>query len=165
MPSAYFRVGGRTFDRQDPLGRLTFQGTQHLQTLGALTDYDRYKEDAQRNWPWERWIGRYEWNQATMTRQGAAGHRWFLHALAAIDDGERIRLGHVTRVALGANEQLSLTLHLWSGAPRTMAVRGPVARLLRGSAHPGGAAVRNAGGKASAIVPPRTFSPGRRCVR
>ena len=39
VPAAYFRVGGRTFDRQDPLGRLTFQGAQHLQTLGALTDY------------------------------------------------------------------------------------------------------------------------------
>ena len=39
--AAYFRVGGRTFDRKDPLGRLSFQGAQHLQTLGALTDYDR----------------------------------------------------------------------------------------------------------------------------
>ena len=40
-----------------PLGRLTFQGAQHLQTLGALTDYDRYREDAERDWPWERWQG------------------------------------------------------------------------------------------------------------
>src|SRR4029453_17763093 len=28
VQAAYFRVGGRTFDRQDPLGRLTFQGAQ-----------------------------------------------------------------------------------------------------------------------------------------
>ncbi len=36
VPAAYFRVGGRTFDRQDPLGRLTFQGAQYLQTLGSV---------------------------------------------------------------------------------------------------------------------------------
>ena len=60
MPGAYFRVCGRTFDRQDPLGRLTYQGSQHLATLGALTDYDRYRDEAERNWPWERWQGRYE---------------------------------------------------------------------------------------------------------
>lgn len=161
LPSAYFRVGGRTFDRQDPLGRLTFQGTQHLQTLGALTDYDRYKEEAQRNWPWERWVGRYEWNQATMTRQGAAGHRWFLDALAAIDDGERIRLGHVTRVALGANDQLSLTLRLWSGAPRTMAVRPLSHAFSEDPPIPVVLLSETPGEKASAIVPPRTFNPGR----
>ena len=69
VPAAYFRVGGRTFDRQDPLGRLTFQGAQHLQTLGALTDYDRYKEEAERNWPWERWQGDYEWRDAELLRR------------------------------------------------------------------------------------------------
>ena len=63
VQAAYFRVGGRTFDRQDPLGRMSFQGTQHLQTLGALTDYDRNKEEAERNWPWERWTGRYDWTR------------------------------------------------------------------------------------------------------
>ena len=69
VPAAYFRVGGRTFDRQDPLGRLTFQGAQHLQTLGALTDYDRYKDEAERNWPWERWQGSYEWRDARARAQ------------------------------------------------------------------------------------------------
>ena len=66
VQAAYFRVGGRTFDRQDPLGRLSFQGAQHLQTLGALTDYDRNKDEAERNWPWERWQGSYEWREAQL---------------------------------------------------------------------------------------------------
>ena len=68
VPAAYFRVGGRTFDRQDPAGRLTFQGAQHLQTLGALTDYDRCREDAERNWPWERWQGDVQWRDAALVR-------------------------------------------------------------------------------------------------
>src|SRR6266540_1671346 len=61
---SYFRVGGRTFDRKDPLGRLSFQGAQHLQTLGALTDYDRGREEAERTFTWERWHGAYEWRVA-----------------------------------------------------------------------------------------------------
>jgi len=39
VPGVYFRVAGRTFDRQDPLGRLSYANSQHLATLGALTDY------------------------------------------------------------------------------------------------------------------------------
>jgi hypothetical protein len=161
LPAAYFRVGGRTFDRQDPLGRKTFQGTQHLTTLGALTDYDRHKEEAQRNWPWERWNGSYEWSEAELIRQGAAYHRWFLDALVAVDDGERTRLGHVTRVALGPNEQLSLSIHLWSGTPRTMAVRPLTHAFSEDPPIPVLLLSETPEERASAIVPSRTFSPGR----
>lgn len=161
LPAAYFRVGGRTFDRQDPLGRKSLQNAQHLQTLGALTDYDRHKEEAQRNWPWERWAGRYDWNDAQLQRAGASLHRWFLDALVVVNDGERTRLGYVTRVALGANEQLALSLRIWGGVPRTMAVRPlshafsedpPIAVLLL---------AETPEERATAIVPTRTFSPGR----
>ena len=117
VPAAYFRVGGRTFDRQDPLGRLTFQGAQHLQTLGALTDYDRYKEEAERNWPWERWQGRYEWRLAELVRADGGRYRWFLEQLAIVRDEERVRLGYVTRVALDPKIEFSLTLTLWPGTP------------------------------------------------
>ena len=57
LGAAYFRVSGRTFNSQDLLGRLSYQGTQHLATLGALTDYDRNKEEAEKAWSWERWQG------------------------------------------------------------------------------------------------------------
>ena len=70
LGAAYFRVGGRTFDRKDPVGRLSFQGAQHLQTLDALTDYDRGREDAERDWPWERWQGTYEWREASVVARG-----------------------------------------------------------------------------------------------
>ncbi len=161
IPAAYFRVGGRTFDRQDPLGRLSYQGTQHLSTLGALTDYDRNKEEAERAWPWERWNGRYDERNAEIARDARAQHRWFLDALCAVNDGQRLRLGHVTRVALGANDHLSLSLTLWQGVPKTMAVRPlshafsedpPMPVILLGETPEE---------KPSALVPPRTFSPGR----
>jgi hypothetical protein len=159
--AAYFRVGGRTFDRQDPLGRLTFHGTQHLQTLGALTDYDRNKEEAERNWPWERWPGTYAWREAQLSRREPGHYRWFFDQLVALRDDERTRLGHLTRVERGLSGEMSLELHLWPGAPRTMAMRTlssafnedpPIPTILLGE---------TPDEPASLIVSPRVFTAGR----
>src|ERR1700694_4622922 len=65
LGAAYFRVAGRTFDSADLLGRPSYQSTQHLATLGALTDYDRNKEEAEKVWAWESWLGNYEWSART----------------------------------------------------------------------------------------------------
>jgi len=159
--AAYFRIGGRTFERRDPLGRLTFHGAQHLQTLGALTDYDRGKEEAERTWPWERWKGVYEWREAQLSSGAPTRHRWQLDQLVTVRDDERLRLGYVTRVALDANGALALALRLWPGAPKNLAVRAlstavqedpPLAALLL---------TETPEDKPSLILPPRTFNPGR----
>jgi hypothetical protein len=161
VQAAYFRVGGRTFDRQDPLGRLTFQGAQHLQTLGALTDYDRYKEDAERNWPWETWQGEYGWTGARLLRREATQYRWFLDQLVVVRDDERTRLGYVNRVAVAPPNELAMSLALWPGQPRSLALRPtsiafaeelPMPALLLGATEQE---------PASLIVPPRTFNAGR----
>ena len=115
--------GGRTFDRKDPLGRLSYQNSQHLATLGALTDYDRFREQAERTLPWERWQGRYEWREASLVRVGGSTHRWFLEQLVTLRDDERTRLGYVTRIALDSDGTLAANVRLWAGSPRTMAVR------------------------------------------
>jgi hypothetical protein len=161
VQAAYFRVGGRTFDRQDPLGRLTFQGAQHLQTLGALTDYDRYKEEAERNWPWERWQGDYAWRTAQLTRRDDTRYRWFLDQLLVVRDDERTRLGFVTRVALAGMADVSLSLCLWPGQPRSLALRPTSVAFAEELPLPGLQLVANEEEPASLIVPPRTFNPGR----
>jgi len=161
VQAAYFRVGGRTFDRQDPLGRLTFQGAQHLQTLGALTDYDRYKEDAERNWPWEQWQGAYGWRNARLLRRDATRYRWFLSQLVVVRDDERTRLGYVTRIATTLPSELAMSLALWPGQPRSIALRPtsiafaeelPVPALMLSAIDEE---------PASLVVPPRTFNAGR----
>ena len=161
VQAAYFRVGGRTFDRQDPLGRLTFQGAQHLQTLGALTDYDRYKEDAERNWPWEQWQGEYGWTGARLLRRDPTQYRWFLDQLVVVRDDERTRLGYVNRIAVAPPNELAMSLSLWPGQPRSIPIRPtsiafaeelPVPALLLGATEQE---------PASLVVPPRTFNAGR----
>jgi hypothetical protein len=161
VPAAYFRVGGRTFDRQDPLGRLTFQGAQHLQTLGALTDYDRYKEEAERNWPWERWQGRYEWRQAELVRADSGRYRWFLEQLVVVRDDERVRMGYVTRVALEPNVEFSISLALWPGTPRTLAVRPMSLTYVEEPPMPAIMLSETPDEPVTIIVPPRTFNAGR----
>ena len=161
LAAAFFRIGGRTFERRDPLGRLTFQGAQHLQTLGAVTDYDRGKEEAERTWAWERWKGIYEWREARLESGAATRHRWQVDQLVVVRDDERLRLAYVTRVELSANGTLALGLRLWAGAPKTRAVRAlsttvqedpPLAALLL---------AETPEDKPSLILPPRTFNPSR----
>ncbi|HVE51161.1 MAG TPA: hypothetical protein VNG69_16290 [Casimicrobiaceae bacterium] len=161
VPGAYFRVGGRTFDRKDPLGRLSYQGSQHLATLGALTDYDRFREEAERTFAWERWQGRYEWRDAVLTRVGEFQHRWFLEALVSLRDDERTRLGSVTRVALDANGTLSIELRMWPGSPRALPVRPATAAFTEDPPMPVIELAESPDEAGSLIVPPRTFAAGR----
>jgi hypothetical protein len=161
VQAAYFRVGGRTFDRQDPLGRLTFQGAQHLQTLGALTDYDRYKEDAERNWPWEQWHGECAWSAAALIRREPTYYRWFLDQLVVVRDDERTRLGYVTRVAASPPNELATSLSLWPGVPRSIAVRPSSIAFAEELPLPALLLAASEQEPVSLIVPPRTFNPGR----
>ena len=161
VQAAYFRIGGRTFDRQDPLGRLTFQGAQHLQTLGALTDYDRYKEEAERNWPWERWQGDYAWREASLIRRESTRYRWFLDQLVVVRDDERTRVAYVTRVAYGGPGELAVALSMFAGQPRSIAVRPTSVAFAEELPMPALLLAETDGEKASLIVPPRTFNPSR----
>jgi hypothetical protein len=158
--AAYFRVGGRTFERKDPLGRKSTQSAKRMQTLAALTDYDRGRDEAERMWAFERWQGAYDWTEAHLVR-GAGEHRWQLDQLATLQDDERVRLGSVTRVAQESNGDLALSLTLWGGTPRTLAVRPaslvtseepPIPAILIGE---------TPDEPPSLILPPRTFNPNR----
>jgi hypothetical protein len=158
--AAFFRVGGRTFERQDPIGR-TFHGAQHLKTLGALTDYDRFKEEAERNWPWERWQGSYEWRDAALVRANASHYRWSLDQLIVARDDERTRLAFVARIARGSDGDLAVALKLWAGSPRAITLRPdsttitdelPVAAILL---------AETPEDRPTLIMQPRAFIPGR----
>jgi hypothetical protein len=161
LGAAFFRVAGRTFNSQDMLGRLSYQGTQHLATLGALTDYDRNKDDAEKTWAWERWQGTYDWASASVRRSGSGQHRWHLDELVLVRDEERVRCGYVTRVALDPQGDLAVTLKLWPGAPSATAVRALTTMLVEETPFPAVLLGVTPDEKASLVVPPRTFSAGR----
>ena len=125
-PAAYFRVSGRTFERKDPAGRLSFAEAQQLQAIAAIGDYDRGREGAEAEWAWEQWQGTLEPRDALVVRESDPVRRWMLDQLAMLRSDGVVRVGYVTRVAmggdgqLGAEGQLALTLRLWSAAPVAM---------------------------------------------
>jgi len=162
LGAAYFRIGGRTFERsKDPTARLSYQGAQHLQTLDALTDYDRGREDAERTWVWEQWSGSYEWRDASLARASATQHRWMLDQLVTLRDEERVRVGSITRVARDVHGELSLSMRLWSASPKAFTVRPLTTAVAEDPPVPALMLGETPDDKASLILPPRTFTPSR----
>lgn len=161
LGAAYFRISGRTFNSADLLGRLSYQGTQHLATLGALTDYDRNKEEAEKSWAWESWQGDYDWTAGTLRRVGSGHHRWHLDQLVVLRGDDRIRCGYVTRVALDNQGELAISLKLWPGSATAIAVRALTTMLVEEPPAPALTLAATPDEKACVIVPPRTFSAGR----
>ncbi len=161
LGAAYFRVSGRTFNSKDLVGHLSYQGTQHLATLGALTDYDRNKDEAERSWAWERWQGNYEWSGATLHRPAVGQYRWHLDQLVIIRDEERLRCGHVTRVAVDGGGELTLGVKLWPGAPTALAVRALTTMLVEEAPIPAVILGATPDDKPAMLMPPRTFNAGR----
>ena len=161
LDAAYYRVGGRTFDRRGPLRPFGAQSAQHLASLDALTDYDRGKEQAERSWAWERWEGAYEWREASLVRRGGAHYRWHLEQLVIVRDGERIRAGYVTRVSLDESGDLALTIRLWSGNPKALTMRPLAGALTEAPQMPVLLLAETPEDKACLILPARTFNPSR----
>jgi len=158
--AAYFRVGGRSFSRQDPLGRDT-DPTRYLKVIGGISDFDRRKEQAERSWPWEKWYGVCEWREASVKHASGGNYHWFLDQLVVVRDDTQVRLGHVSRLAVEADASIAISLKLWPGDPKVFAMRlvnpdrteGPpaVALLLAESPEE----------PATLVMSPRAFMPNR----
>jgi hypothetical protein len=162
LPAAYFRVGGRVFERKDPAARLTYRETQQLHALRPVVEHDPRRDDAEREWAWERWHGACQSREASIARVSGDRHRWSLEQLAILRSGERLRVGHTTRVAFGPRSELSLSLRLWPGAPQALALL-PLSAAGASGATPVPALMLAATpeDRAFLVLPPQTFSPSR----
>jgi hypothetical protein len=161
IQAAYYRVGGRTFERkEDVRTERTFHGSQHLQSLNALTHYDRGKEAAERDWPWERWEGRYEWREASLSRPSTR-YAWSLEQLCVVRDDERTRLAHVSRVVRDPDRGVLLALKLWPGAPKALTLRAQTTGLGEEPPVPGFLLAEAPEDRPTLIMQPRAFTPGR----
>ena len=126
-----------------------------------MTHYDRFKEEAEREWPWEKWDGHYEWRDAAMGRPDDGRYRWALEQLIVARDDERTRLGYVSRVARGAEGELGLGLKLWTGTPRALTMRPVSTSMAEEPPLPAILLAESPEDRATLIMQPRAFTPGR----
>ena len=161
LPAAHFRVGGRSFDRKDPAKPMAFGEVQQLHAAPPVVDYDRGRDQAEHEWPWERWEGIVGAREAAIRRSSDALQRWSLEQLAIARCGGRMRVGHVSRIALNAPADLELTLRLWSGVPKAIALRSLSAAGSEDAPLPALLLDETPDDKASLVLPPRTFNPSR----
>ncbi len=159
--AAYFRAGGRTFERKAQAHGMSYQESQELQAMGVVADYDRGREGAEQEWPWERWQGTCEPREASVVRDSDAKHRWVVDQLAIARNDGQLRVGYVTRVALGPEGQLALSLRLWSGIPEPKSLMPLSAATSGDPPLPALLLDETPDDKASLVLPPRTFNPSR----
>ncbi len=159
--AAYFRLCGHAFARQDPLGRDNDHPAQYLHSVGGISDFDRRREEAERSWPWEKWYGALAWREARVRHAGGSSYRWFLDQLVVAREDGRARLGWVARVADEGERELTLTVRMWPGDPKTLVLRQ---RHQDGTEDPPTPAVlldESPEEPASLVVLPRAFAPNR----
>jgi hypothetical protein len=143
---------------------MTFDDAQRLQALNVVASRDGAKEGAERTWAWERWDGTCEPREASLLRASEARHRWQLDQLAVVRDEGKVRVAYVTRVSLGADDGLSVSLRLWSSVPKALALRRDDST---GGPNTGAAACRDSGrqsvpGYAALVQPGHVLSRSRR---
>lgn len=159
--AAYFRLCGQAFARQDPLGRDNDYPAQYLHGVGGISDFDRRREEAERSWPWEKWYGALAWREARVRHPRDSSYRWFLDQLVVVREDGRVRLGWVARVADEGEHELTLTVRMWPGDPKTVVLRQ---RHQDGTEDPPTPAVLLAESpeeSASLVMSPRAFAPNR----
>ncbi len=162
LPAAYYRISGRTFERKQPRESLTYRGAAQFGRLTAVTGYDPGRDIAERDWPWEEWRGPCEHREAVVTRAEGTRHRFMLEQLAIVRDGNRIRFGCVTRIAQGADEAMEVSLRLFAGRPQALSISAVTTTMVKEAPMPAVLLAEVPEDKASLLLPPRTFSPGRR---
>jgi hypothetical protein len=160
LPAAYFRIGGRTFQEEDR----SQLSPRELELPGmAVPDAadDSGREDAERDWAWERWQGTCGGRDAAIARISDAHHRWSLEQLAIVRSGGEVRVGAVIRVALGAPTELALSLRLWPGSPAALALRPLSTAGAEDVPLPALILAGSRDAEACLVLPPRTFNPSR----
>ena len=76
-------------------------------------------------------------------------------------DGERTRLGFASRVARGLQGELALALKLWPGAPHALTMRPVSTSMAEESPLPAILLAEAPEDRATLIMQPRGFTPGR----
>lgn len=157
----FFRLSGRTFVRENTRDRLSYRSIEAAATFATIAEHDAMRDQAEKDWPWELWIGDLLGFGGSLERR-VPGNRWQLNQLLVAKDASgRISCGTVSWLGeLGST--LRMGLKLWPGEAGALILRA-ASGVTR--AEPAVPAITLPGvGRepSSLLLPPRYFQAGRR---
>ena len=164
VQAAYFRVGGRTFDRAGPAGTADVPGRAAPADAGRA---DRLRPLQGRRRA-ELGLGavvrglrvaRARW----LLRRRGTRYRWFLDQLVVVRDDERVRVGlrHPRRAGRRTASSRCRSRSGPDSPARSRSARLSIGIRRRSAAARAHARRDRRRSRRSLIVPPRTFNPGR----
>jgi hypothetical protein len=159
--AAYFRISGRTFVGDSTRDRLTYRSMEEVATFDTVAEHDPGRDQAEKDWPWERWVGDPLGFGGSLERH-VPGVRLQLGQLLAVRDANgRVSCGTVSWLG-EVGDRIRIGVKLWPGEPGAMILRASSSVMREEPAVPA-VALPSIGREPSSIVlPPRYFQAGRR---
>jgi hypothetical protein len=159
--AVYFRLSGRTFTGESTRDRLTYRSIENVATFDQIPEHDSQRDQAEKDWPWESWIGDLLGFGGSLERR-VPGSRWQLNQVLVVrDETGRVSCGIVSWLGeLGAT--LRIGVKLWPGEPGALILRA-ASGVMRDEPAVPAIALQGLGREPSSLLLPlRYFQAGRR---
>lgn len=157
----YFRLSGRTFSGESTRDRLSYRSIEDVATFATLPEHDSHREQAEKDWPWESWVGDLLGFGGSLERR-VPGNRWQLNQLLVARDATgRVSCGLVSWLGeLGTT--LRIGVKLWPGEAGALILRASIG-VTRDEPTVPAIALPGVGREPSSmLLPLRFFQAGRR---
>ena len=159
--AVFFRLSGRTFSGESTRDRLSYRSIEDVATFATLPEHDTHRDQAEKDWPWESWVGDLLGFGGSLERR-VPGNRWQLNQLlVARDTSGRISCGIVSWLG-EFGTTLRIGIKLWPGEAGALILRASSGVMRDEPAVPAIALPGIGREPSSLLLPPRYFQAGRR---
>jgi hypothetical protein len=158
----YFRLSGRTFVGDSTRDRLSYRSIEDVATFDAIAEHDPGRDQAEKDWPWEPWVGDLLGFGGSLERRVPSGARLQLNQLLVVRDTTgRVVCGIVSWLG-EIGDALRIGIRLWPGEPGALVLRAASGVMRDEPAVPAVALPSIGREPSSLILPLRYFQAGRR---
>ncbi|MBK7473761.1 MAG: hypothetical protein IPI73_27080 [Betaproteobacteria bacterium] len=157
----YFRLSGRTFSGESTRDRLSYRAIEDAATFASIPEHDSQRDQAEKDWPWESWVGDLLGFGGSLERRGPGTRMQLNQLLVARDANGRISCGTVSWLG-EVGTTLRIGVRLWPGEAGALILRATSGVMRDEPAIPAIALPGLGREPSSLLLPPRYFQAGRR---
>ena len=159
--AVYFRLAGRTFVGDCTRDRLSYRSIEDAATFNALPEHDPGRDQAEKDWPWESWVGDVLGFGGSLERRTSGGIRLQLNQLLVVrEPSGRVACGIVSWLGL-VKDTMRIGIRLWPGEPGSLILRATSSVMRDEPAVPAIALPGVGREPSSLILPARYFQAGK----